>query len=212
MSGLRVVPQQLSSVEARERTDQIKTKAESLWRDLLALYESGAHLALGYDSWSEYCKAEFGSTKARSYKLLDAGRVIRAIEAESTTVDSTPSERAARELARVQRAQGDAKAAQVWDEAVDEYGPEPTAAQVRSVADKHMEPPTTESMTKQQQQLGRALQTMADSAEVLAVVLAEKDALDGVGITTLSHWDELISFTRSKLSHLYRRMAHERSA
>jgi hypothetical protein len=101
----------LSEGEARELTDSVKTDVQTLWANLLALYEGDAHTALGYASWSDYCAAEFGVGRSRSYQLLNAGRVLEVIESQSTDrglatelgsdvprEDSLPNEWQAREL------------------------------------------------------------------------------------------------------------------
>jgi hypothetical protein len=65
------------------------------------LYEKGAHVALGYSSWGDYCSAEFEMGRRTSYNVLGAGRV-HAIVSESdecTMVHSDLNERQARELA-----------------------------------------------------------------------------------------------------------------
>src|SRR2546429_7728907 len=41
-------------------TDEVKRDAEALWTKLLALYNGGAQLALGYTSWGDYFRDEFG--------------------------------------------------------------------------------------------------------------------------------------------------------
>jgi hypothetical protein len=62
-------------------------RADELWHLLLHAYERGAHDALGYDSWGEYFEAEFGQSGRRGYQLIDANRVVRAIESHSTNVE-----------------------------------------------------------------------------------------------------------------------------
>jgi hypothetical protein len=91
----------LSQTEARRLTDEVKADAQRLWAKLLHLYKGGAHIALGYSSWADYCQQEFKMGKPRSYQLLQAARVIN----QFTTVDSLQvtsqvpeSERVAREL------------------------------------------------------------------------------------------------------------------
>jgi hypothetical protein len=131
------VTQPLDAAEARALTDEVKRDAASLWAKLLALYEGGAHLALGYSSWGAYFKAEFGGAGSRGYHLLDAARVNLALVG-STTVEPPASERVARELAPLldepERLQ------EVWTEAVERHGPEATAAQVREVVRGVVEP------------------------------------------------------------------------
>lgn len=73
-------------------------EADEVWHLLLQAYERGAHTALGYSSWGEYFEAEFGGRKTRAYELLDAGRVVRAIETHSG-IPERPNARQADELA-----------------------------------------------------------------------------------------------------------------
>ena len=70
----------LSKDNARQLTDQIRADAQSLWMQLLRAYEGNAHNALGYTNWADYCAAEFDFSKTRSYRLLQAARVIETAE------------------------------------------------------------------------------------------------------------------------------------
>mgnify|MGYP003643768714 CR=1 FL=1 len=89
---------QLSEQDARALTDVIRTDAKILWSKLLRAYEGNAHGSLGYTSWADYCSKEFDFDKTRSYRLLQAARVIEV--AELPMGDSTiPNERVAREFA-----------------------------------------------------------------------------------------------------------------
>ena len=74
----------MSQTEARRLTDEVKADAQRLWAKLLALYKGGAHIALGYSSWADYCQREFKMGKTRAYQMLNAARVIN----EFTIVDS----------------------------------------------------------------------------------------------------------------------------
>jgi hypothetical protein len=68
---------------------------------LLSLYEGGAHIALGYNSWAEYCQREFHMSNGRAYQLLQAARVIHQltiISSPQLTSQVPESERLAREL------------------------------------------------------------------------------------------------------------------
>jgi hypothetical protein len=60
----------LSRIEARQLTDEVKVDAQKLWAKLLSLYEGGAHIALGYSSWADYCRQEFPT---RALGLATAG-------------------------------------------------------------------------------------------------------------------------------------------
>lgn len=65
----------LNHEDARILTDDVKRDARELWRRMLSLYEKGAHVALGYSSWGDYCSAEFEMGRRTSYNILGAGRV-----------------------------------------------------------------------------------------------------------------------------------------
>lgn len=104
----------LSQSDARNITDRIKSRSEELWDLLLEAYEREAHTALGYSSWGAYFEEEFGGGKSRAYQLIDAGRVVRAIEGHSTVVE-LPNERQARALAPVAKANPE-EAVQIWKE------------------------------------------------------------------------------------------------
>lgn len=80
----------LSSQEARDLTWRIKVVLEGAWELIVEAYHGGAHRALGYSSWDDYCTAEFGTTRIRMPKedrqevvtsLRDAGLSTRAISA-----------------------------------------------------------------------------------------------------------------------------------
>ena len=95
-------------------------------------------LSLGYSSWGEYFEAGFGQKRTRGYQLIDASRVAKAIEAQSTNVDSLPNEAQARELAPLAKSSQRSAAASgsdfargqssralpsVWRSAVAEWSP-----------------------------------------------------------------------------------------
>lgn len=124
----------LGESEARSLTDRIKASAEDLWHMLLEAYEGGAHTALGYSSWGAYFEAEFGGKQSRGYQLIDAGRVVKAIESHSTIVES-PNEAQARELAPLAKEDPDG-AVEVWNEVVLGTEGKPTAADVKEAVNK----------------------------------------------------------------------------
>jgi hypothetical protein len=91
----------LNQTEARRLTDEVKANAQRLWAKLLSLYEGGAHIALGYNSWAEYCQREFHMSNGRAYQLLQAARVIHQLTIVSSpqvTSQVPESEAIAREL------------------------------------------------------------------------------------------------------------------
>lgn len=71
---------QLTEVEARQLTDDIKETAEQLWKLLLRAYEGKAWKVLGYVSWEAYVKTEFDMGRSHSYRILDQGKVILALQ------------------------------------------------------------------------------------------------------------------------------------
>jgi hypothetical protein len=91
----------LTALEARQLTDEVKADVQRLWSKLLALYEGGAHTALGYKSWAEYCQEEFRMSNGHSYRLLQAARVVNQLPMGSSpqVASQVPeSEAIAREL------------------------------------------------------------------------------------------------------------------
>lgn len=78
MSNLAAAP--LTHREAMDLTGRIKTAANNLWQLLLEAHERKAWKALSYPTWEAYVKAEFDMSRSNAYRLLDQGRVTRAIE------------------------------------------------------------------------------------------------------------------------------------
>ena len=130
----------LTTDEARSLTDEVKQDARALWKKLLRLYEGEAHKALGYSSWADYYEAEFGKGRSRAYQLLNSGKVLAAIEKESTTVEPPRNEAQARELAPLLEQPDEMRAA--WEEASKEG--EPTAAKVRAAVQARTKEPGEE--------------------------------------------------------------------
>ncbi len=110
-------PMILTPETARILTDRVKADAVALWEKLLELYECGAHTALGYRSWAQYCSVEFDMGKSQAYRLLDSGRVIAVLD-ESPIGERPTSEAVARELVPVLRGDAD-HLDEVWGQVVD---------------------------------------------------------------------------------------------
>jgi hypothetical protein len=128
----------LGPSEARRLTEEVKRDAQELWLKLVELHEGGAHTALGYQSWHAYCAAEFDMGQSRSYQLLEAGRVVAALD--STNGGTTTNERQARELAPLLRDEDENAVADVWNGARAEHGEQLTAAKVRTAVEKKLAP------------------------------------------------------------------------
>jgi hypothetical protein len=127
-----------TAIDARRLTDEVKADAQRLWAKLLALYEGGAHVTLGYSSWSDYCEQEFRIGNRQSYRLLQAAKVVHQLSGECPmghslqVVPQVPeSERIAREL--VPLLSNPQALDEAWNEAVEVSGGVPTAAMVREV-------------------------------------------------------------------------------
>ncbi len=134
----------LNETQARTLTEEIKGRAEELWGRLLEAYEGGAHLALGYSSWGEYFEAEFGGSSRHGYRLLDARRVVEAIEGASDQLvtDQMPTEAQARELSPLVKEDPE-EAAELWGDVVEEArqtGKSVTAEMVRAWVQERKEP------------------------------------------------------------------------
>lgn len=55
----------LDAADARRLTDQIKLALDATWEAGKRAWEGRAWIALGYDSWDEYCTREFGTSHLR---------------------------------------------------------------------------------------------------------------------------------------------------
>lgn len=80
----------LDADAARAITTRIREQADQLWQLIVAAYEGRAWAALGYSSWEEYCKNEFGGVHLRLPRperqelmrgLRSSGLSLRAIAA-----------------------------------------------------------------------------------------------------------------------------------
>lgn len=122
----------LTADEARALTLEIKGAAERIYALLLRAHEGRAWSALGYESWRDYAMAEFGMSQSHAYRLLDQARVVRDIEAASSSpIGELPNEGQARELAKVPAEER----ADVWRETLDRTDNRPTAAAVKESAE-----------------------------------------------------------------------------
>lgn len=157
----------LTKEEARALTDEVVEDARGLWVKLLRLYNGGAHTALGHKSWAAYCAHEFRDIgeRSRSYRLLAAAKVLAELEpgVASTEAPQSPigdsplpaNEGVARELAPTLKT-GDTR--ERWAETLDKFGPEPTAAEVRSIVKPPPDPPPAPpSWAVRAEDMGKAL-------------------------------------------------------
>jgi hypothetical protein len=137
----------LSQSEARRLTDEVKADAQKLWAKLLDLYERGVHIALGYNSWADYCSQEFHMSQGRAYQLLRAARVVECTTVHSLQVTSQvpESEAIAREL--VPLLKNPQALDEAWNEAVEAAdGGIPTAQVVREVVARKLGVPHAQKL------------------------------------------------------------------
>ena len=88
----------MSKAEAEELTHGIKANLLATWDLITEAYQRQAWTALGYDSWDDYCRTEFGSSRIKLpseerrevvTSLRDAGLSIRAISAATGAATNT---------------------------------------------------------------------------------------------------------------------------
>lgn len=74
------VNRSMSKRQARQLTERIRQAAEDCWRLLCEAREREAWRPLGYSSWDEYVRAEFGMSDRNARYLLAQGEVISRLE------------------------------------------------------------------------------------------------------------------------------------
>jgi hypothetical protein len=77
----------LDEHEARALTTQIQRTSVRLWLLVTEAHDRKAHLALGYETWADYVKAELNMSESRSYQFLDTGHVMKALAAGGINVE-----------------------------------------------------------------------------------------------------------------------------
>jgi hypothetical protein len=87
-----------TAAEERELTEKIRTDLVAVWELIVEAYRRRAWEPLGYDSWEQYCDAEFASSRLRLPRrerpeiviyLREQGFSIRAIAAATGTAPNT---------------------------------------------------------------------------------------------------------------------------
>jgi hypothetical protein len=72
----------LDADSAREITERIKTTTNVLYMLVKRAHAGKAYIALGYDSFEKYVRAEFDFSKVYAYRLINQANFIEAIEAK----------------------------------------------------------------------------------------------------------------------------------
>jgi hypothetical protein len=98
--GVPDISAPLTTDQARDLTDTIRSTSEVLYVLLSRAHRGKAWEALGYSSFADYVREEFDMSRSRAYQILDQSRVIEAIESASPDGADLPaiSEAAARDL------------------------------------------------------------------------------------------------------------------
>ena len=92
----------LSTDEARELTEHIRSAADVLYILIARAHAGRAWEALGYSTFTDYVRDEFDISRSRAYQLLNQAQVVAVIEAASPDgTDVHISEAAARDLKSV---------------------------------------------------------------------------------------------------------------
>lgn len=73
--------QPLTTDEAQELTEHIRSTADVLYVLLARAHAGKAWSALGYSTFADYVREEFNMSRSRAYQILDQHRVIEALEA-----------------------------------------------------------------------------------------------------------------------------------
>lgn len=80
----------LSRDDARKLTEEIQRTSVRLWLLVTEAHDRKAHLALGYETWADYVKAELNMSESRSYQFLDTGHVMKALASAGVDIEKTP--------------------------------------------------------------------------------------------------------------------------
>lgn len=196
----------MSRAEARSLTDEVKDDAERLWRKLVELYEGGAHVALGYSSWSAYFKDEFGGSRSHSYRLLDAGRVARSLE---SVPDPGLNVEKAAALAPLKNDPESLR--ETWAEVV-QLNPEPTAANVREAVQQKVSP-KSDKATLNANAAKRKLYDVLSSVSGYCAALPDfnlERALSTASDDDIAAWDRLAGDAVRNLNTLRRAVKETR--
>jgi hypothetical protein len=73
----------LDETAAQALTEEIRKASRLVSVLLLEAHERYAWSAMGYRTWEQYVRREFGLSRTRSYELLDQGRIVLAIKVVS---------------------------------------------------------------------------------------------------------------------------------
>src|SRR5699024_12499686 len=78
-------PSQLSSTNARDITDKIRAGLEGIYQLIIQAYRGRAWISLGYATWDEYVRREFGNQALRP-PLEERTEVVQSLRASGLSV------------------------------------------------------------------------------------------------------------------------------
>ena len=153
----------MNAEQAARLTERIKSSIDNLWELIVEAHDGKAWKALGYESWKGYVTKEFAMSESYSYRLIDKGKVIKALSAatQDSPIGEVSEYQARRIKPRLQEVteRVEAKVAE---------GVDPKEA-IREVVDKLDEPITEPLVVNGQSYI---------TAEAVAHSLAEAKAND----------------------------------
>lgn len=86
---IEIIDQFPTRKEAEEETAKGRTKTADIARHLLMLRTRGAHIVMGYTTWTEYIEREFGRTYRSAKYLIEFALLLKEIE-DRTGVENPP--------------------------------------------------------------------------------------------------------------------------
>lgn len=125
---------------ARTERDRLDACEQTIARGLDTFVNVGRALAEIRDhmlyrethlKFEDYCAERWGMSRRHANRMIESANVVIAVGPSGPMCDPPVTERVARELAPVLREQGEEATAATWEAAVEQHGPEPTAAQVK---------------------------------------------------------------------------------
>lgn len=103
----------ISEAAARRLTRRIQAGIDSVCNLLLEAQEAQAHLVLGYGTWEEYVRGEFGMSRGESYRLVNQARVIQQLTAATGMSERVVASVVSGRQAKVLKSDPEASASEV---------------------------------------------------------------------------------------------------
>lgn len=131
----REIPASVQGTTAEDSAELVRLEGSmrlgyvAIGKALVEIHDRKLYRSVGFQSFDSYCEARWSLGHSTAYRLIDAARVVAAIEA--SPVGDTPvlpqSESVARELAIVKKADD---VCELWRVVLERHGERPSAVQV----------------------------------------------------------------------------------